>query len=204
MRERIESSRSAYNIVLITPVNLTLAMISTKNGLTTALIAVAIGASLVIAIAAISMQEAEAQLKFTRRVTGSWVVTSVAHNAEGHSSHQVVHFFGPQTGAIYDGKITFTSSKGVDIIAYHDITNQTTNTTSLKTWKVDGKTYAITPLLTNATAGTVDFVGAGLLAHSATSDPYTVVYTADGLAKKTASSLAGSMTMNGQGKGSIK
>lgn len=190
-------------------------MVSKRNISITALIAVSLAASLVVTVAAISMQEAEAQTKFTRRVSGSWVLTSAAHNAEGHESHQVVHFFSPQAGAVYNGKITFTSSKGVDVIAYHDITDQTTNTTGLRTWKVDGKTYAITPLLTNATAGTVDFVGAGLLAHAAASDPYTVVYTADGLAKKTtttnaSSSAAGSMTMsgqgmqNGQGKGSMK
>lgn len=157
-------------------------MVTRKNAMTTALIAVAITASLIVAFTAASIQEAEAQAKFTRRISASFVETSIAHNADGHSAHQVVHFFNPQQDAIYNGKVTFTSSKGVDIIAYHDITGH--NATGLKTWKVDGRTYGITTVLTNATSGTVDFVGAGILAHSAASDPYTVVYTVDGLAKK--------------------
>lgn len=146
----------------------------------------AIGIVIVLAVGTSFMtaQDAEAQAKYTKWVRGSWVQTSISHNAEGHSAHQVVHFFSPQDGFIYNGKVTFTSSKGVDIIAYHDITNQSTNTTGLKIWKVEGKTYAVTTLLTNVTSGTVDFVGSGLLAHSASGDPYVVVYSADGFARR--------------------
>jgi hypothetical protein len=38
----------------------------------------------------------------------------------------------------------------------------------------------------NVTSGTVEFVGAGLLAHSASSDPYSIVYSADGYSRRTA------------------
>jgi hypothetical protein len=173
-----------------------------KNVLVTALVAASLAASLAVAFNIAVAQDAEAQAnKFTRRISVTSVETSVAHNAEGHSSHQVVNFFSPQDGSIYSGRLTFTSSKGVDIIAYHDITGQ--NATGLKTWKVGDKTYATTTLLTNATAGTVDFVGAGILAHSAASDTYTVVFTADGLAKKMTVPAASMMSeqgmMHGQG-----
>jgi hypothetical protein len=141
-------------------------------------LALGVGISLLVA------QDAEAQARTTKWVKGSWVQTSVPHNAEGHSAHQVVNFLSPQDGYIYNGKVTFTSTKGVDIIAYHDITDQSMNTTALKTWIVEGKTYGVTTLMTNVTSGTVDFVGSGLLAHSTSSDQYTVVYSADGIARR--------------------
>ncbi len=129
-------------------------------------------------------QDAEAQARNTKWLRGSWIQESTSHNAEGHSAHQVVNFFNPQDGFVYNGKVTFTSTKGVDIIAYHDITDQSVNTTGLTTWKVQGKTYATTAIMKNVTSGTVEFVGSGLLAHSAASDPYSVVYSADGYARR--------------------
>ena len=154
-------------------------MTYTRKSVATVL-AIAVVAGIVASTAIImAIQVAEAQsTTFIRRVAGSWVQTSTSHNAEGHSVHQVVNFYNPQPNAVYSGKVTFTASKGVDIIAYHDVTGQ--NTTGLKIWTVADKTYATTTLMTNVTSGTVDFVGSGLLAHSAASDPYTVVYSAYG------------------------
>ena len=158
-------------------------MIRTKNSVTMVL-AIAVVAGIVASTAIImAIQQAEAQsTTFTRRVTGSWVQTSSPHNAEGHNTHQVVIFFNPQPDAMYSGKVTFTASKGVDIIAYYDVTGQ--NTTGVKTWKVGDKTYATTTLMSNVTSGTVDFAGSGLLAHSVSSDQYTVAYSAYGWASR--------------------
>src|SRR2546425_12141934 len=156
-------------------------MIRTKNSVTV-VVAMAVVAGIVASTAIIiAIQQAEAQsTTFMRRVTGSWVQTSSPHNAEGHGTHQVVNFFNPQPDAIYSGKVTFTASKGVDIIAYYDVTGQ--NITGIKTWKVGDKTYATTTLMSNVTSGTVDFAGSGLLAHSVSSDQYTVAYSAYGWA----------------------
>ena len=158
-------------------------MIRTKNSVTV-VVAIAVVAGIVALTAIImAIQQAEAQsTTFTRRVTGSWVQTSSPHNAEGHNTHQVVIFFNPQPDAMYSGKVTFTASKGVDIIAYYDVTGQ--NTTGVKTWKVGDKTYATTTLMSNVTSGTVDFAGSGLLAHSVSSDQYTVAYSAYGWASR--------------------
>jgi hypothetical protein len=151
-----------------------------KNKSVAMVLAIAVVAGIVASTAiTVATQQAEAQsTTFTRRVTGSWVQTSIPHNAEGHSAHQVVNFFTPQPDATYSGSVTFTSSKGVDIIAYHDITGQ--NASGIKTWQIGDKTYAVTTLMTNVTSGTVSFVGSGLVAHSAASDPYTVAYSAYG------------------------
>ena len=158
-------------------------MTHTKNSVTV-VVAMAVVAGIVASTAIImAIQQAEAQgTTFMRRVTGSWVQTSSPHNAEGHGTHQVVNFFNPQPDAMYSGKVTFTASKGVDIIAYYDVTGQ--NITGIKTWKVGDKTYATTTLMSNVTSGTVDFAGSGLLAHSVSSDQYRVAYSAYGWASR--------------------
>src|SRR5437867_10977636 len=148
-------------------------MIRTKNSVT-AVVAIAVVAGIVASTAIfMAIQQAEAQsTTFMRRVTGSWVQTSYPHNAEGHNTHQVVNFFNPQPDAMYSGKVTFTASKGVDIIAYYDVSGQ--NTTGVKTWKVGDKTYATMTLMSNVTSGTVDFPGRGLSTHAVRRDPYKV------------------------------
>lgn len=110
---------------------------------------------------------------YSRRITETFAEQSGPHNAEGHSAHQALYFVYPIEGKIYDGRVTFTSTSGVDILVYHDVTGA--NTTGLTVHKVDGRSYAVTPLLKNVTSGTVDFLGAGILAHTAASNPYTVV-----------------------------
>jgi len=156
----------------------------TKRAIASISLAVGVVLILGIGVSLISAQGADAQAKNTKWIRGSWVQTSTSHNAEGHSAHQVVNFLSPIDGFVYNGEVTFTSTKGVDVIAYHDITGQTTNTTGLTLWKVAGKTYATTTLMKNVTSGTIDFVGSGLLVHSPSSDPYTVVYSVDGLARR--------------------
>jgi hypothetical protein len=101
---------------------------------------------------------------------------SVQHTAKGHESHQVVHLQNVSEGTVYKGTVTFNSSKPVDIIAYEDITGQTSNGTG-KVWDMDGKQYAAKTLMTNVTDGTVNFQGAGILTHAASSDPYQVTFS---------------------------
>lgn len=159
-------------------------MFTRNRILATTIAAIGIVSLLTISIStAMYTHSAEALENIPRRISGSWVESSIPHNAEGHQSHQVVHFVWPQAGQVYDGKVTFTASKGVDIIAIHDISNQKAsgNLMGIKTWKVEGKTYAVTTLMSNVTAGTVDFVGSELLAHSASSDPYTVAFSIDAI-----------------------
>ena len=159
-----------------------------RKSIFAASVAIAVMTALTMGVALMAAQDAEAQTRNAAIVRGSWIQTSIPHNAEGHSAHQVVNFFSPADGLVYNGKVTFSASKGVDIIAYHDITGQSMNTTGLKVWKVGDKTYATTTLITNTTSGTVEFVGSGLLAHSAASDTYTVAFSADGYGRRAVSS----------------
>ena len=107
------------------------------------------------------------------------VKKSMAHNAIGHESHQVVQFIEPKNNTLYKGIITFTSSIPIDIIAYHDISNivDTVNKTAIKPWLVDGKTFAPTTIMKNVTSGTVDFIASGITTHIPYNQTYDVVYS---------------------------
>ena len=104
---------------------------------------------------------------------------SERHNAIGHGSHQVVNLQNASEGEVYNGTVTFNSSEPVDIISYEDVTDQTDTNATIKIWEVDGKEYATKSLLKNATEGTLNFQGAGILTHKTSSEPYKVTFTVD-------------------------
>ena len=119
-----------------------------------------------------------------RRITETVVQQSSSHNAEGHASHQAVYMVSAAKDYVYSGTVTFTSTKPVDILVYHDVTGfASEQLTGLTIHVVDNKSYAVTTLLKNVTSGTVNFAGAKLVAHTASSDPFTVVATIDVLRK---------------------
>ena len=131
----------------------------------------------VIALAAISMSNGDnshnhvaeaaagATAKTPKRIAGTIAQASVSHDADGHSLHQAVYFVHPEKDYVYRGAVTFTSSRGVDIFVYHDVTGKEDSVSGLKLHTLQGRTYAVTTAMKNATAGTVEFVGAGILAH---------------------------------------
>jgi hypothetical protein len=116
-----------------------------------------------------------------KRITETMVRQSTSHNAEGHSSHQAAYLLLANSGYVYNGAVTFTGTKPVDILVYHDVTGQ--NVTGVPVHVVNGRSFAVTTLLKNATAGSVNFVGSGILAHTAAGEQYTIVATVDVLRK---------------------
>lgn len=126
-----------------------------------------------------------------RRITETVVKNSVAHDAEGHASHQAAYLLLAKPGFLYSGSMTFSSNKPVDILAYHDITG--TDPASLNgvaIHMVDGRTFAMTSLLKNVTSGSISVVATGLLAHVATGDEFTMVASLDVLRKVSTSSAS--------------
>jgi hypothetical protein len=106
--------------------------------------------------------------------------TSMPHNAKGHESHQAVQLQNASQGVVYNGTVTFNTSKPVDIIAYDDVTGQQQQQNTSATanvWDVNGNKYAPKTLMKNVTEGTVNFQGAGILMHSTLSQPYNVTFT---------------------------
>ena len=106
--------------------------------------------------------------------------TSMPHNAKGHESHQAVHMQNPSQGVVYNGTVTFSTSKPVDIIAVEDVTGQQQQQNTSATanvWDVNGNKFAPKTLMKNVTEGTVNFQGAGILTHSTSSQPYNATFT---------------------------
>jgi hypothetical protein len=130
-------------------------------------IALALGVVLAAGIVAIGTLQNTAEAQRTdspKRVIGSIAEASQSHDAEGHSAHQAVYYVYPHEGHMYTGQVTFSTSIPVDILVYHDVTGDE-DTAGLTLHTVNGRTYAVTTLMKNATAGTVEFAGAGILAH---------------------------------------
>lgn len=133
----------------------------------------------VIALAAISISNGDdnnnndhiaeatagATAKTPKRIAGTIAQASASHDADGHSLHQAVYFVHPEKDYVYRGAVTFTASRGVDIFVYHDVTGKEDSVSGLKLHTLQGRTYAVTTAMKNATAGTVEFIGAGILAH---------------------------------------
>jgi isochorismate synthase EntC len=104
--------------------------------------------------------------------------TSIAHNAKGHESHQVIIFQNSSEGLIYTGMVTFDLSKPADVISFEEITEdqqQPVNATK-KIWEVGDKKFVPSTLLKNVTEGSIGFNGSGILAHSTSGDKYTGSY----------------------------
>lgn len=145
------------------------------------LAAVLVGLAFAPALIAAQTSESTHPSLDKRRITGTLAMSSESHNAEGHSSHQAAYILYPQGTCLYSGTVTFSSTAPVDIMVYSDVTGL--NTGGLTVHKVGDRSYAVTTLLANATSGTVDFVGAAVLAHTADSEPYGVVASVDALRK---------------------
>ena len=156
-------------------------MISNKNlsekSLSLGLLIVAIvGIAFATSTSILNNNQLEAQQQQQQQQTQ----TSMPHNAKGHESHQAVYMQNASQGVVYNGTVTFNSSKPVDIIAIDDVTGQQQQqnvSATANVWDVNGNKYAPKTLMKNVTEGTVNFQGAGILMHSTSSQPYNGTFT---------------------------
>jgi len=124
-----------------------------------------------------------------RRITKTIVQESYSHNAYGHSSHQAIYFLSASSAYIYAGTVTFTTTKPVDILVYHDVTGYSSEKLKgLTVHVVNNISYAVSPILKNVTSGSVSFSGSKIFAHTLSNEPFTVVATIDVLRKPMTSS----------------
>ena len=113
---------------------------------------------------------------------------SIQHNAKGHESHQVIIFQNPNDNTTYVGVVTFTLSKLADVIAFDEITGKENTNATKKIWEVGDKKFVPNTLLKNATEGSVNFNGSGILAHRTLGDTFTGNYTLNDTATNNTSS----------------
>lgn len=97
--------------------------------------------------------------------------SSADPSVSGANTHHIAFVLSPNSGAIYDGSMTFTSSVPTDVLILHAMTPDEISEvadTDLPVWTVDGKTqYAASVIGSGAhNAGAVDFTGAAVALYS--------------------------------------
>ena len=82
-------------------------------------------------------------------------------------------------GTLYDGSMTYTASKPVQIVVLHEIGDGYSK--GQPTWTVDGKTnYALSLIDTQSSSGSFEFTGAALALHTADSSEFSATVSVDG------------------------
>ena len=106
-------------------------------------------------------------------------VTSAVDPGQGHESNQLVFILSPNEGTIYDGSITFTASKPIQVAVFHEILPH--ERLGQPTWTIDGETiYGFSLIDLPQRAGSLEFTGGALGLHAANSDSFTATVSVDG------------------------
>jgi hypothetical protein len=114
-----------------------------------------------------------------KKVHFTETITSSQDPGQGHENHQLALILSPNEGTIYDGSMTFTSSKPVQIVVLHEINLQESK--GQPTWTVDGKTiYGLSLIDLQKNSGSFEFTGAALALHSPNSKEFTTTVSVDG------------------------
>lgn len=113
-----------------------------------------------------------------RKVHFTQTITSTQDPGQGHETHQLAMILSPNAGTIYDGSVTYTSSKAVQPLILHEISSKDAKGQS--TWTVDGENvYGLTSLESKK-SNSFEFTGAAIAFHSNDVDPFTVTVSVDG------------------------
>ena len=108
-----------------------------------------------------------------KRIILTETLESQSHRAAGHESHQAVEILSPMENVVYQGTLSYTAGKSVDVLVYHMVTGKATGQT---THEVNGIEYAVEKV-TSGDAGNARFVGDAVLFHTSDSNSFTVTTT---------------------------
>ncbi|MGI0065356.1 MAG: DUF7482 domain-containing protein, partial [Nitrosotalea sp.] len=115
----------------------------------------------------------------TKKIQFTQTITSTQDPGIGHSNEQMAIVLPPNSGSIYDGTITYSSSQPVQVVVLHQIDKSDSKGQPI--WTVDGNTfYAQTTLDLNSTSGSMNFAGSAIGLHSTNSSQFTATVSVDG------------------------
>src|SRR5579872_3775435 len=115
----------------------------------------------------------------TKKIQFTQTITSSQDPGIGHSNEQMAIVLPPNSGSIYHGSITYSSSQPVQVVILHQIDKS--DAKGQPTWTVDGNTlYAQTTIDLNSTGGSLDFTGSAIGLHSTNSSQFTATVSVDG------------------------
>ncbi|MCH7877058.1 MAG: hypothetical protein IIA20_02295, partial [Thaumarchaeota archaeon] len=131
----------------------------------------------VISVSSISDQFVDAGSR--KKIHFTQTITSSQDPGQGHQNHQLALILSPNEGTLYDGSMTFTSSKPVQIVVLHEINPQDVKDQPI--WTVDGNSvYGLSLIDLEEKSGSFEFTGAALALHSSNSKEFTVTVSVDG------------------------
>ena len=141
------------------------------------LIAISVVSIGIITIPILSEQFADA--KFTKKVHFTQTISSSQDPGMGYDSNQLALILSPNVGSLYDGSLTYTASKPVQIVVLHEIASHQSK--GQPTWTVDGdKHYALSLIEPAMSSGSFEFTGAALALRSSDSNQFTATVSVDG------------------------
>ena len=142
-----------------------------------AILIIVIFAVSIISVSSISDQFVDAGSR--KKIHFTQTITSSQDPGQGHQNHELALILSPNEGTLYDGSMTFTSSKPVQIVVLHEISSQEAK--GQPTWTVDGNTvYGLSLIDLEEKSGSFEFTGAALALHSSNSKEFTVTVSVDG------------------------
>jgi hypothetical protein len=131
----------------------------------------------IISVSSISDQFVDAGSR--KKIHFTQTITSSQDPGQGHQNHQLALILSPNEGTLYDGSMTFTSSKPVQIVVLHEINSKQVK--GQPTWTVDGNSvYGLSLIDSKVKSGSFEFTGAALALHSSDSKEFTVTVSVDG------------------------
>jgi hypothetical protein len=131
----------------------------------------------IISVSSISDQFVDAGSR--KKIHFTQTITSSQDPGQGHQNHQLALILSPNEGTLYDGSMTFTSSKPVQIVVLHEISSKQVK--GQPTWTVDGNSvYGLSLIDLEEKSGSFEFTGAALALHSSDSKEFTVTVSVDG------------------------
>lgn len=125
------------------------------------------------------MSEQFADARNTKKIHFTQTITSSQDPGKGHDGHQLALVLTPNVGTLYDGSLTYTASKPVQIVVLHEIGSDQSK--GQPTWTVDGKTmYGLSLIDTGASSGSFEFTGAALALHFPSNEEFVATVSVDG------------------------
>lgn len=160
----------------------------------TVLAGVAVAAVLMASVAAMALNEQQAEAaKMSRRFLAQTTAMSDTDPLPGHSGHQLVLAVPPrEDGKVWSGKVTWTASVPVEVVVLHGYD------TGMEVDDAHGEpltapfgdgAVAITLVKPDSgspvPSGSMSFAGSALAFHTLDGTPFTVTYTVSAIAHKT-------------------
>ena len=150
--------------------------------------------ALVVSLATVpTFLEHDADARNSEKILLQETEASIEDPFPGHESHDIVTIFPPEEGLLYSGILTFSASRSVEVVVWHEYNQPKDSPANTFQVQKDGKPFAfslimlgeggedkISEMKGGVRSGSIPFVGSGLALHALDGEPFTASYSIDG------------------------